>query len=410
MAEIGRGVVTAWEPELFAEARHFAAAHERRFVAWASGVTPDTFAEGIDRVASLTVFISSRQMTYDLLRSLILISVRSELPVGLIPCAPHSQVPLTPQLTSVANALRDRTLLYSYFFLGHSVPGVSDTYGRPDSEAFLEEADRGAKVIVLHTHGNGADAPIGDAILCARVDGRPATSRLARCLPCQVGGPCIREHRDVRLYFSPSHLRCHALVFLSCTGFPPADSLLQYRGLTRSCRPSRRNGPEHRDVDTSRRIIDVFARGLHEALRRRRAHDGRAGARDQPCRYRGISALHLHRRSGVSRDSGSARAGADPRHARSTCDRSGPSAEGHRGARRGRAARPSRRGVLVHDRRAPASDKHDDPDGRTHACTSSPRRSSGPAISDSNSWRSGSTDRVGVRLVSDRRSVIDRIP
>src|SRR5690606_8497449 len=160
----GVGVVTAWDPALFAEAQQLAEAHGRRFVEWPPEATPDAFAEEIRDVASLTVFVSVRQMTYDLLHSLILLSVRLELPLGLVPCAPKSQIPLTAPPSAPIEALRQRSLLYSYFFAGHGIPGVPDIHGRPDWEAFLEEAERGAEVMVLHTHGNGADAPISEAV------------------------------------------------------------------------------------------------------------------------------------------------------------------------------------------------------------------------------------------------------
>lgn len=227
---VGTGVVTTWDPELVNQARQFAEAHGRRLVQWPRELTPDAFGEAIRDAASLTVFVSVREMTHPLLQSLIVLSVRGELPLGLVPCAPKSQIPLTPPSSPPLDSLRRRSLLYSYFFAGHGISGVPDVHGRPDWEPFLEQAELGAEVLVLHTHGNGADAPIGEVVLCARVDGGLASSRSIRCLPCHVDGPCIREHRGFRWYLGPSHLRCHALVFLSCTGFPPADSLLEYEG------------------------------------------------------------------------------------------------------------------------------------------------------------------------------------
>ena len=230
MTAPGVGVVTAQEPELLAQAQRFAAAHGRRCVEWPSGTTADAFVEGVGGGASLTVFVSARRMTHELLHGLIQLSVRRGLPLGLVPCTPRSQVPLAPPSPS-AEALPRRSPLFSYFYPGHEVPGVHDTYGRPAWEAFLEQAERGAEAMVVHTHSNGADAPFGEAVICARVDGRPSTGELVRCLPCHADGPCIREqNRDFRWYFGPSYLRCHALILLSCTGFPPADSLLQYEG------------------------------------------------------------------------------------------------------------------------------------------------------------------------------------
>jgi len=227
----GVGVVTTSEPELFDQAQRFATAHGRRFVVWQSGTQTDALGDEVGVGPSLTVFASVRQMTHRLLHALIQLSVKRGLPLGLVPCAPESQVPLAPPTTRSTDALPRRSLLFSHFYAGHGVPGVRDSYGRPAWEAFLEEAERGTEAMVVHTHSNGADAPFGNAILCARVDGRPTSTRLTRCLPCHVDGPCIREHNsEFRQYFGPSYLRCHALVLLSCTGFPPADSLLQYEG------------------------------------------------------------------------------------------------------------------------------------------------------------------------------------
>jgi len=224
------GLVTAWDPRLVEQAQQFAQAHRRRYVEWPTGATLEALVEWIGPSASLTVFVYVRQMTYQVLQSLTLLSVRRELPLGLIPCAPESQIPLSPAPNPQSVVLRQRSLLYSHFFAGQRVPGIQHTHGRPAWEAFLTEAARGGEVMVLHTHSNGADAPIGGTILCSRVDGLPTSSQRRRCLPCFAGGPCIREHRDARWYFSPSYLRCRALVFLSCTGFPPADSLLRYEG------------------------------------------------------------------------------------------------------------------------------------------------------------------------------------
>lgn len=223
---VATGVVTAWEPELAAQARQFAAAHGRRFVERPAGATVDEFVEEVRSAVSLTVFVSAGRMIHAFLHAIIQASVRRRLSVGLVPCTPDSQVPLAPP---PHDPLPRRSPLFSYFHAGDDVPGEADTYGRPGWEAFLAASEAGAEAMILHTHSNGADAPFGGAILCARVDGRLRAARLVRCLPCHADGPCIREPgHEFSVYFGPSRLRCHALVLLSCTGFPPADSLLQY--------------------------------------------------------------------------------------------------------------------------------------------------------------------------------------
>ncbi len=150
--------------------------------------------------------------------------MEANLSVGVVPCTTDTE----PAYLTDGTTFRSRALFFSYFFGAPRVPGRTHAYGRPGWADFVNELERGAQAVVVHTHSNGVDARIGDAVLCARLMAESIATE--RCLPCQSGGPCIRETiPTLQRFLTPSFLQCRALVLLGCTGFPPADSLLDYR-------------------------------------------------------------------------------------------------------------------------------------------------------------------------------------
>ncbi|WP_170305205.1 hypothetical protein [Kitasatospora viridis] len=90
------------------------------------------------------------------------------------------------------------------------------------------------RTMALLTHGNGADAPFGDGLLCGRLTMAPSDV-LADYLPCGQGGPCVRsrpvdgELREPELT-ATRDLGGDIVFWGTCYGALMADSVFDPRG------------------------------------------------------------------------------------------------------------------------------------------------------------------------------------
>lgn len=197
--------------------------------------SPEALLAGLRAQApgSVVAFVPEPALTFDLCRGAIDAAVTAGLALGLVPCDPRD--PDRARRTAITlvappdPAPRRGLVLYSDELAARHESGPV-VYLGPD-DALADEVAAGAGAIVLHTHSNGVDHRIGRDILCVQADALRPSAPVAgeRAFPCQAGGPCLREVRRTRRFVGAAALRAPAIVMLSCTGFVPADGIVDYR-------------------------------------------------------------------------------------------------------------------------------------------------------------------------------------
>lgn len=118
----------------------------------------------------------------------------------------------------------EKPILAYTAFQQHS---VGPLLGMEQTAEFFAQAEVGAQVLVVNAHGNGADFLCGARVICVHADQfRPLPTERQRSLPCNNGGPCIREPQAFDDFVGASRLRCAAAILLSCSGLRPADGAI----------------------------------------------------------------------------------------------------------------------------------------------------------------------------------------
>lgn len=182
---------------------------------------PDLLADG-GQAGSALVVVPGDQLTYAAVESLLAASVRSRVPVGVLPAGRDGQVlgagrPKGPPA-------RHAGMMYCHF---RNRFGCDAEYGREESEAFLTRLAGGVEAAVFHAHGNGADLQLGPHVVCVQADdlrGKPRPGDLT--LPCQAGGPCRLAHLPIEAYWGAATIRARIVVLVTCWGYHPADGVI----------------------------------------------------------------------------------------------------------------------------------------------------------------------------------------
>jgi len=186
---------------------------------------------------SAFVFLPEAALTVKEPTSLVAGARRRHLPFGVFPVSTNITTATHSALRLVA--LRLRRYEYPHGAIAFSelvtdeatLPGLRHGFGRPGVDPFLDRMQQGSAAVVIHTHGNGPDMRLGHSILCAQADAlRPAIAAPGeRSLPCQAGGPCLRERLASKMFVGAATVHSPIVVFLSCASVHAADGLLAPR-------------------------------------------------------------------------------------------------------------------------------------------------------------------------------------
>lgn len=99
--------------------------------------------------------------------------------------------------------------------------------GRAAVGRFVAELTHPSELLLLQTHGNGADMPLGRQIVCARLDAAPPAR--TRVLPCFTGGGCLRgpgPEAEPYRFLPTTALRADTVVLDVCWGSMPDPGLM----------------------------------------------------------------------------------------------------------------------------------------------------------------------------------------
>ena len=195
-------------------------------------------------------------------------SLHSDVPCGFLPLDADPAAALFQIARLAALALRqrpypNRLLAFADFIADDGDAGY---FGKGSETRFLSRLALGAFGAVFSAHCNGADLRLGSRVLCAQTGHLAPASGLPGevFLPCQAGGPCLREPAFSRTGFhGPDAFRSAAVVMLVCNGIVPAGGIVDPRfsfsaGLFR--------GRHVRSVVSASRYVMTSAERLTDAV------------------------------------------------------------------------------------------------------------------------------------------------
>jgi len=182
----------------------------------------------------LFFFVPARQFNITWSREAVNTFTQLGVPCGFLPLDSDPVNAIYQILRLVWLRSRDphyphRLLSYASYLDNNS---SEECYGANRENEFIRHVSEGSFATVLSAHGNGADINLGTKILCVQSDhlAPEAGCEHEVFLPCQAGGPCLRDSIAMESEFvGADAFRTAAMVLLTCNGIVPSEGIIDLR-------------------------------------------------------------------------------------------------------------------------------------------------------------------------------------